>query len=66
VTLDEQVSFYAQHTEADPTRRSYSIGDQAASEVVRLTRAAGRVAVDIETAGLGDLAFKVTVVSSAT
>jgi DNA polymerase-1 len=66
VTLDEQVSFYAQHTEADPTRRSYSIGDQAASEVVRLTRAAGRVAVDIETAGLGDLAFKVKVIIIAT
>jgi hypothetical protein len=51
VTATDQVSYYAQHTEADPTRRSYSIGDQACAEVVRLARAAGRVAVDIETAG---------------
>jgi DNA polymerase-1 len=62
----DQVTFYAQHTESDPTRRSYSIGDQAAGEVVRMARAAGRVAVDIETAGLGDKAFQVKVIIIAT
>lgn len=66
MTITEQITYYAQQTEADPTRRSYSIGDQAASEVVRLARAAGRVAVDIETAGLAELAFKVKVVIIAT
>jgi DNA polymerase-1 len=66
VTTADQITYYAQHTEADPTRRSYSIGDQAASEVVRMARAAGRVAVDIETAGLGELAFKVKVIIVAT
>lgn len=66
MTATDQISYYAQHTEADPTRRSYSIGDQAASEVVRMARAAGRVAVDIETAGLDELAFKVKVVIIAT
>ena len=62
----DQITFYAQHTDADPTRRSYSIGDQAASEVVRMARSAGTVAVDIETAGLNDLAFTVKVVIIAT
>lgn len=66
MTAAGQITYYAQHTEADPTRRSYSIGDQAASEVVRMARAAGRVAVDIETAGLGELAFKVKVIIIAT
>lgn len=61
----EQVNYYAQHTEIDPTRRSYSIGDQAAEAVVRL--AAGQlVAVDIETAGLEAKAFQVKVVIIAT
>lgn len=62
----DHITFYAQHTESDPTRRSYSIGDQAASEVVRLAKAAGRVSVDIETQGLAELAFKVKVVIIAT
>lgn len=58
--------FYSQHTDQDPTRRSYSIGDQAMREVVRMTREAGTVAVDIETAGLGEKAFIVKVVIIAT
>jgi DNA polymerase-1 len=66
VTTESQVNFYAQHTETDPTRRSYSIGDQAAVEVVRLAASAGTVAVDIETAGLGAKAFQVKVVIIAT
>jgi hypothetical protein len=66
VTLDEQVSYYAQHTDADPTRRSYSIGDQACVRGGPAGPSAGRVAVDIETAGLGDLAFKVKVIIIAT
>lgn len=66
MTTTEQIRFYGQHTAVDPTRRSYSIGDQAASEVVRLARSAGRVAVDIETQGLGELAFKVKVIIIAT
>lgn len=64
-TARGQTNFYAQHTDVDPTRRSYSIGDQAAADVVRL--AAGHVvAVDIETAGLGPKAFQVKVVIIAT
>lgn len=66
MTLTDQVNFYAQHTDSDPTRRSYSIGDQAASEVVRMVREAGTVAVDIETAGLEAKAFQVKVVIVAT
>jgi len=66
VTISDQVTFYAQHTDTDPTRRSYSIGDQAMTEVVRLAKSAGRVAVDIETQGLGELAFKVKVIIIAT
>jgi len=66
MTLTDQINYYAQQTDADPTRRSYSIGDQAATEVVRLAKAAGRVAVDIETQGLGELAFKVKVIIIAT
>ena len=61
-----RITFYAQHTAADPTRRSYAIGDQAAGEVVRAASEAGRVAVDIETAGLAELAFTIKVVIIAT
>ena len=64
--IADQVNFYAQHTEADPTRRGYSIGDQAATRVVQMAAEAGTVAVDIETAGLEDLAFTVTVIIIAT
>lgn len=64
--MTDQVSFYSQHTEADPTRRSYSVGDQAMREVVRMAQDFGTVAVDIETAGLGALAFTVKVVIIAT
>lgn len=66
MTLTDQVAFYAQHTEADPTRRSYSIGDRAASDVVRMALESGTVAVDIETMGLEALAFTVKVVIVAT
>lgn len=62
MNIDDQVNFYAQHTDADPTRRSYSIGDQAVREVVGLARSAGTVAVDIETAGLDEKAFQVKVI----
>lgn len=64
--VDEEVNYYSQHTEADPTRRSYSIGDQAAREVVRMAASAGTVAVDIETEGLDAKAFKVKVIIIAT
>lgn len=66
MTVTDQVSFYSQHTEADPTRRSYSVGDQAMCEVVRMAQDFGTVAVDIETAGLEALAFTVKVVIIAT
>lgn len=62
----EQVNYYSQHTDADPTRRSYAIGDQAARQVVRMAHQAGTVAVDIETQGLAEKAFKVKVVIIAT
>jgi DNA polymerase-1 len=55
----EEVSFYSQHTVLDPTRRAYLGGELAVTGVVRMAAEAGRVAVDIETAGLGDLAFTV-------
>lgn len=66
VSAADQTTFYSQHTEQDPTRRSYAIGDQAMRDVVRMTNEAGTVAVDIETLGLGDKAFTVKVVIIAT
>lgn len=62
----EQVNFYAQHTAADPTRRSYSVGEQAARTVVRMAAEAPFVAVDIETAGLAEKAFQVKCMIVAT
>lgn len=62
----DETRFYSQHTTQDSTRRSWSIGNQAVTEVVRMTREAGTVAVDIETAGLGEKAFIVKVVIIAT
>lgn len=64
-TLD-QINFYSQHTEQDPTRRSYSVGEQAAHRVVRMAAEAGSVSVDIETEGLNEKAFKVKVMIMAT
>lgn len=64
--MTSAVNFYAQHTDTDPTRRSYSMGDQAATEVVRLAASAGAVAVDIETMGLEAKAFQVKVIIIAT
>ena len=61
-----RTNFYAQHTDADPTRRSYSVGEQAASTVVQMTAEADTVAVDLETAGLDELAFKVKVMIIST
>lgn len=58
--------FYGRHTELDPTRRSYVVDDQAAREVVRAAGEAGRVAVDIETRGLNEDAFRVKVMIVAT
>lgn len=58
----EQTRFFSQHTELDPTRRSYVIGDQAALGVGRATADAGTIAVDIETAGLEEKAFQVKVI----
>jgi DNA polymerase I len=58
--------FYGRHTEADPTRRSYVVGEDAAREVARVAGESGRVSVDIETAGLNDDAFKVKVAIVAT
>jgi DNA polymerase family A/3'-5' exonuclease len=66
VTATDQVNFYSQHTTADPTRRSYSIGEQAASTVVRMAGESGTVSVDIETMGLEELAFKVKVMIVST
>lgn len=66
MTTADQIRYYGQHTDADPTRRSYSIGDQAAQSVVRMARESGTVAVDIETAGLDEKAFQVKVVIVAT
>lgn len=66
MTATDQINYYAQHTEADPTRRSYSIGDRAAGDVVRMAQESGTVAVDVETAGLDALAFTVKVVIVAT
>lgn len=66
MTVTEQVNYYSQHTESDPTLRSYSVGDQAMRKVVRLAQDFGTVAVDIETAGLEALAFTVKVVIIAT
>lgn len=62
----DQVNFYAQHTDTDPTRRSYSVDEQAARNVVRMAAEAGTVSVDIETMGLEELAFKVKVMIVAT
>jgi DNA polymerase-1 len=59
VITTDQINFYSQHTADDPTRRSYSIGEQAAASVVRMAAEAGTVSVDIETQGLAELAFKV-------
>jgi len=64
--VSDQISFYGRHSDTDPTMRSYAIGDQAAGEVVRMARAATRVAVDIETAGLAEKAFQVKVIIIAT
>lgn len=64
--MTDQINFYAQHTDEDPTRRSYSVGEQAATSVVRMAAESGTVAVDIETQGLNDLAFKVKVMIVAT
>jgi DNA polymerase I len=61
MTFTDQLNLYAQHTAADPTRRSYSVGEQAATTVVAMAAEAGEVSVDIETQGLADLAFKVKV-----
>ena len=58
-TAVDEVSFYSQHTVLDPTRRAYIGGELAVTSVVRMAAESGRVAVDIETAGLGDLAFTV-------
>lgn len=55
-----QINFY-QHTEGDPTRRSYVVGDDAASGVVAMVQKSGTVAVDIETAGLGADKYRVKV-----
>lgn len=65
-TATDLITYYAQHTDADPTRRSYAIGDQAAADVVTMARNARTVAVDIETMGLGAQAFKVKVIIIAT
>jgi DNA polymerase I len=53
--------FYGRHTEQDPTRRSYVVGEDAARGVARMAGETRRVAVDIETAGLHEDAFKVKV-----
>lgn len=66
MTITDQVNFYSQHTEYDPTRRSYSVGEQAASRVVRMAAEAGTVAVDTETMGLNELAFKIKVMIVST
>lgn len=66
MTVTNQVNFYSQHTEQDPTRRSYSIGEQAAAWAVLMARKAGTVAVDIETMGLNEKAFKVKVMILST
>lgn len=66
MTTAGQINYYSQHTEQDPTRRSYSVGEQAATSVVRMAAEAGTVAVDIETQGLAELAFKVKCMIVAT
>lgn len=58
----DQVTYYSQHTEIDPTRRNYVVGDLAALAVERMAAESGTVAVDIETAGLNEKAFTVKVV----
>jgi len=61
VTITDQINFYSQHTVSDPTRRSYSVGEQAARGVVRMAAEAGTISADIETMGLAENAFKVKV-----
>jgi DNA polymerase I len=64
--VNGQINFYSQHCESDPTRRSYSIGEQAASTAVEMAAKNGRIAVDIETQGLNELAFKIKVMIVST
>ena len=59
--VDDQIIYYSQQTEQDPTRRSYSAGDQAVRNVVRMAAEAGTVSVDLESQGLAELAFRVKV-----
>lgn len=66
MTITDQINFYSQHTATDPTRRSYSVGEQAARNVVNAAAEAGTVSVDIETQGLAELAFKVKVMIMST
>jgi DNA polymerase-1 len=56
-----QINLYAQQTAEDPTLRSYVVGEDAARGVARMAGESKRVAVDIETAGLNDDAFRVKV-----
>lgn len=62
----DQINYYSQHTAKDPTRRSYVVGETAARQVVRAAREADAIAVDIETAGLGEKAFQVKCLIIAT
>lgn len=66
VISEGPINFYSQHTDQDPTRRSYSYGEQAATTVVRMAAEAGTIAVDTETMGLNELAFKIKVMIVAT
>lgn len=62
----ELINYYSQHTAADPTLRAYCVGEQAATTVVGMAMRFRIVSVDIETAGLGELAFQVKCMIVAT
>ncbi|HTF50803.1 MAG TPA: DNA polymerase [Pseudonocardia sp.] len=59
-TGDDRTGYFSQHTDTDPTRRRFYLGDQAAERVVAAS--IGRpITNDLETAGLDENAFRVKV-----